>query len=494
MNRQSDPTRPNPLPLGAPSRRDVLRSAMLGIGGVALADLLSKQSSLAVTGAPSGGHFTPRVDRVIYIFLEGGLSQVDSYDYKPRLQTDHGKPLPESIRPPKFTFAPQGKIIKSPFGWKQWGDNGTWASDLFPRVNEKFIDDLCFMHALHHTQNDHITAKTFIHTGVANEIRPTLGSWLVYGLGSFNANLPGYIDIVPDAPKSRPTGFLPARYRGTAVGRPDKKSRDFQWENLKAAQDRKSQRKHIDFVQQMNREHLKRTGGGDDVQSASESALEAEIQNMELAFRMQAEAPDLMDLSKETLATQALYGVGEPHTDQFGRALLLARRFSEAGVRYVTVTHATQRYGNLWDQHSNLESGHRGNARAVDTPIAGLLADLRSRGLLDNTLVMCGSEFGRTPTFEFMDGGMGRLRNGRDHNPHGFTMWFAGGGVRAGYHHGATDEYGYYAVRDKVSIHDLHATILHAMGLDHEKLTYEHGGRHFRLTDVYGDVVRQVLG
>jgi len=423
---------------------------------------------------------------VIYIFLEGGLSQIDSYDYKPMLQRDDGKALPDSIRPPMFTFAPQGTILKSPFAWKQWGQSGTWASDLFPHVNEQFIDDLCFVHSLHHENNDHITAKTMIHTGVGREVRPTLGSWLLYGLGSESENLPGYIDIVPDAPKSRPTGFLPGVYRGTPIGRPDKKQRGYTWENMSPAF--VQQQRHLDFIQRMNRAHLQR--GGDE----SNDALEAEIRNMELAFGMQTDAPALMDLSTESLPTQALYGIGEPKTDEFGRALLLARRFSEAGVRYVTVTHATNRYGNLWDQHSNLESGHSGNAHAVDQPIAGLLADLRSRGLLEDTLVMCGSEFGRTPTFEYKDGGMGRLRNGRDHNPHGFTMWFAGGAVKAGLHHGATDDYGYYAVRDKVSVHDLHATILHIMGLDHERLTYLHGGRHFRLTDVYGNVVEPMLG
>ncbi len=217
-------------------------------------------------------------------------------------------------------------------------------------------------------------------------------------------------------------------------------------------------------------------------------ALEGEIQNMELAFRMQTEAPRIMSMDGESQATRALYGIGESMTDDFGRACLMARRFAEGGVRYITLMHSTRQFGNLWDQHKNLYEGHRSNAMAVDVPIAGLLRDLKSRGLLDDTLVMCGSEFGRTPVFEFQDGNEGRLRNGRDHNPHGFTMWFAGGGTRPGLNYGATDDYGYYAAVDKVTVPDLHATILHAMGLNHEKLTYRYGGRDYRLTDVSGEV------
>lgn len=450
------------------SRRHFLAKAMLGFGGLALSDLLARESGAVLTGP----HFHPLAKRVIYIFLEGGLSQIDSYDYKPRLDIDHGKPLPASIRPPKFTFAPQGTVIRSPFAWKQWGANGTWASDLFPEVNSRFIDDLCFVHSLQHESNDHISAKAVLQTGVPREIRPALGSWMIYGLGTENENLPGYIDIVPGPPKTWPTGFLPSTYAGTPIGRPDKSKPDPAWDNLRAAFP--DQRRHLDFIRALN---------GD----------EARIHELELAFRMQTEAPELMDLNRESAATRQLYGIDGQHTDEFGRALLLARRFSEAGVRYVSVTHATPRYGNLWDQHSNLEKGHRGNARAVDQPIAALLQDLRARGLLDDTLVLCGSEFGRTPTFEFFEGVDGRVQNGRDHNPHGFTMWFAGGAVKSAYHHGATDDYGYYAVKDAVNIHDLHATILHAMGIDHERLTFLHGGRHFRLTDVYGKVVRSML-
>ncbi len=453
-----------------PSRRRVLTGAAIGLGGVALTDLLARTLRRTMERVP---HHEPKARRLIYIFLEGGLSQIDSYDHKPALQPNHGKPLPDSIRPPKFTFAPQGTVIGSPFAWRQWGQSGAWASDLFPEVNSRFIDDLCFIHSLHHQSNDHESAKTVLHTGVPREIRPTLGSWLLYGLGSENENLPGYIDIVPGAPKSRSTGFLPANFGATPIGRPNRKKTGHLWENLGSAFG--GQERHLDFIRALDGES------------------QAKVANLELAFRMQTEAPELMDLSRESQATRDLYGIGGDHTDEFGRALLLARRFCEAGVRYITVTHATPRYGNLWDQHSNLQTGHRGNAHAVDRPIAALLRDLDARGLLQDTLVMCGSEFGRTPTFEYFTGIDGKHTNGRDHNPHGFTMWFAGGAVKRGHHHGATDDFGYFAVKDPVSIHDLHATILHIMGFDHEKLTFLHGGRDFRLTDVYGKVVRPIL-
>lgn len=456
------------------TRREWLRKSFLGLGSIAAADILSGAGRSFAGGNLPRLHHRPRARRIIHIFLEGGLSQIDSYDYKPALETFAGKPLPDSIRPPEFTFAKQGTVIPSPFDWKHWGESGTFASDLFPEVNRRFIDDLCFLHSLNHRSNDHITAKRVLHTGVPIEIRPTLGSWLVYGLGSMNENLPAYIDITPTDPH-RPTGFLPSSFGGTAIDRPDRKSPDLVWENLEPQFP--DQERHIDFIESLDLAH----------------SADPELEEMELAFRMQTEAPDLLDIETETEATRNLYGIGEDHTDEFGRALLLARRFAEAGVRYLTVNHATTRYGNLWDQHSELEKGHRGNARAVDRPIAGLLHDLRVRGLLDDTLVICGSEFGRTPTFEFFDGITGRHQNGRDHNPHGFTTWFAGAGVRPGYHHGATDDFGYYATKDKVDIHDFHATLLHAMGVDHEALTYFHGGRDFRLTDVYGHPVTELF-
>lgn len=470
------------------SRRDVLRRATLGFGGVALADLLSR-TSLAASAAssltvPRLAHFPARAKRVIYLFLDGGLSQVDSYDYKPLLQRDDGKPLPPSIAKPKFSFAPTGQILASPFNWKQWGQSGLWASDLFPETN-KLIDELCFIKSLHHENEDHFTAKNMIFTGSGREARPYAGSWVAYGLGTENENLPAFIEIMPGAPRSTPAAFLPAQYASAAIGRPDETARDRAWDNLLVG-DARGQRRRLDLLQAMNAEKANADG-------AADSAIETEIQNMELAFRMQTEAPRLMDLGSESAATRKLYGVGEPKTDDFGRACLMARRFAEAGVRYITVMHSTRQFGNLWDQHKDLYEGHRNNAAAVDVPIAGLLRDLKSRGLLEDTLVMCGSEFGRTPVFEFQDGNDGRLRNGRDHNPHGFTAWFAGAGVKGGFSFGETDDYGYYAVKDRVSVHDLHATLLYALGLDHEKLTYPHGGRDHRLTDVDGNVAKAIF-
>jgi hypothetical protein len=454
---------------------------MLGFGSLAMNDLLVRQSFAAEASAKSP-LFPGRAKRVIYIFLDGGISQIDWYDHKPRLQKDDGKPLPTSIHKPKFAFAQTGEVLKSPFEWKQWGQNGTWGSELFPNVNQ-LIDELCFIKSLHHENEDHITAKSMIFTGSGREPRPQLGSWLNYGLGTMNQNLPGFIEILPGVPKSSSSAFLPAQFGGTAIGRPDEKAHDRQWDNLGKTLGPEQAR--LSFIQKLNHEHREKSG--------ADRALDAEVANMELAFAMQAEAPQVMSLDDESPATHAMYGIGEPKTDDFGRACLLARRFAERGVRYITLMHSTRAFGNLWDQHKNLYEGHKGNAVAVDLPIAGLLGDLKQRGMLDDTLVMCGSEFGRTPVFEYQNGGEGRLRNGRDHNPHGFTMWFAGGGTRAGYSHGATDDYGYYAIQDPVSVYDLHATILHLMGIDHTKLTYRHAGRDYRLTDVYGEVVKQII-
>ena len=461
-------------PLSTDSLSTLSRRSLMGMSGLALADLLTRQAWANTTGNSSilEPHFPARAKRMIFILLDGGLSQVDSYDYKPRLQKEHGKELPESIQAPKFTFAQRGRIIGSPFEFKQWGETGHWASDLFPEVNRNWIDKLCFIHSLHHDNEDHTTAMSMLNTGVPREIRPAMGNWLLYGLGSDNGSLPGYIDLTPKDNRTFPSGFLPSVYSGAPIF---KSSNDgLKWDNLKAGF--KGQREHLDFIQGLNT-----------------NPLEIELRNRELAFRMQSVAPGIMDLNQESEATRKRYGIGEDHTDEFGQTLLLARRFAESGVRYITATHSTSRYGNLWDQHANLEKGHRGNAHAVDQPIAALLSDLEARGLLDDTLVLCGSEFGRTPSRELFDGQMGRSDNGRDHNPHGFTMWMAGGGTKPGYHHGATDDYGFYATENKVSIHDLHATILHLMGIDHERLTYHHSGRDYRLTDVFGSVVEELL-
>src|SRR5579884_1167896 len=394
------------------SRREVLRRAALGFGGLALTDLLARRAWAGATPSalvPKSPLVPARAKRCIYIFLDGGISQIDWLDYKPQLQKDDGKPLPASIHKPKFSFAPTGQLLKSPFNWKQWGENGAWASDLFPQSNH-LLDDLCVLKSLYHENEGHFTAKNMIFTGSGREVRPPLGSWITYGLGSENQNLPGFIEIMPGPPKSSGPAFLPTQFGGTAIGRSDPKARDRQWDDLRRPDGR--QRRHLDLIQSMNRAHE---------EAEEDHAIDAEIQNMELAFRMQTEAPETMSLESESDATRALYGIGEPKTDDFGRACLLARRFAERGVRYITLMHSTRAFGNLWDQHKDLYEGHRANAQAVDVPIAGLLRDLKGRGMLEDTLIMCGSEFGRTPMFEYQDGAEGRNRNGRDHNPHGFT-------------------------------------------------------------------------
>src|SRR4051812_8042648 len=381
----------------------MLKRATLGFGSLALIDAIARRSPaapqvpaqlLSARGpAAKAPHFPAKAKRVIYIFLDGGLSQVDSYDYKPLLQRDDGKPLPASIAKPKFTFAPTGQLLGSPFNWKQWGKSGAWASDLFPETN-KLIDEMCLIKSIHHDNEDHITAKNMIATGAGREARPPVGSWVSYGLGSANENLPAFVEIMAGQPKGTPVAFLPAEYAATPIGRTDDKSRDRVWDNLAGLG--KGQRRHLDLVQSMNRDYLARTAKGD-----ADRALEAEIGNMELAFRMQSEAPDAMAIEMEPESVRRLYGIGDGITDDFGRACLMARRFAERGVRYITVMHSTRAFGNLWDQHKDLYEGHRKNAEAVDLPIAGLLRDLSRRGMLDDTLVMCGSEVRRTPVLEY---------------------------------------------------------------------------------------------
>jgi hypothetical protein len=341
----------------------------------------------------------------------------------------------------------------------------------------RHADNLCVLRGLHTEGVTHGQATLKLHTGSSTFTRPSLGSWVVYGLGTENRSLPGFVTICP--PRGHGgvlnygNGFLPAAYQGTALGAagaPASRAtiRHIVNDRLTPAQ----QRRQLDLLQAMNGDHLARSDG--------DERIEGVIESHELAFRMQAAAPQLTDLGAETPATLALYGIGEQPTDDFGRQCLLARRFAEAGVRFVQVSHSFK-----WDQHDNLKKGHEANAHEVDRPIAGLLTDLEARGLLEDTLVLWGGEFGRTPVTEGKDG--------RDHNPYGYTMWLAGGGVKGGLAHGETDEFGYHAVEGKVHLHDLHATLLHLLGLDHERLTFRHDGRDFRLTDVYGRVVREIL-
>ncbi|HWB14270.1 MAG TPA: DUF1501 domain-containing protein [Pirellulales bacterium] len=458
------------------SRRDLLRVSAAGFGSLALSGLLADNARGTGPGplAPRPPHFAPRARRVVFLFMHGGPSHIDTFDYKPLLARDHGKPLP--FAKPRVVSAETGNLLKSPWSFRQHGECGAWVSELFPHVGG-VVDDLCMIHSMHGSNSRHGGALLELHTGSDTFVRPSMGSWITYGLGSENEDLPGFITVCPTLThggvNNWSSAFLPAAYQGTPLG------------NASVASDRAKipfidnhdtprevQRAELDLLREMNLAHLSAAG--------PDAALEGRIESFELAFRMQTAAPELQEISDETEATRRLYGLDNDVTRNFGRQCLMARRFAERGVRYVQVTHSYK-----WDQHGELKSGHARNALEVDLPIAGLIRDLKQRGLLEDTLVLWGGEFGRTPTAQGSDG--------RDHNPQGFTMWLAGGGVKAGFRYGATDDYGYYSVVDKVHFHDLHATILHLLGLDHTRLTYRHAGRDFRLTDVSGRVVEEII-
>ena len=452
------------------TRRDLLAGlGRLGLGGISL-------GSVGTLAAAGSGRPQPRPNapakRVIFLFMHGGPSQVDLFDYKPRLQRDDGKPLPFAAAD---HIDAKSKLLKSPWKFQQHGESGGWVSELLPHT-ARVVDDLCVIHSMHSRGQSHGQAVSMMHTGSDNLIRPSVGAWVSYGLGPANGSLPTFFSISPASghggPRNYGAAFLPAVHQGTRIGNSGTLG-DAKIPHLRP-QDSSTERqkRQIDLVQSLNRSHLRRAGADTTIQGA--------IDSVELAFRMQREAPRVLDLNAETAHTHKLYGIGSKPTDNFGRQCLLARRLIENGVRYVEVS-----TGNRWDQHGNLKSGHEKNALMTDQPIAGLLTDLKERGLLEDTLVVWGGEFGRTPIVQGT--------NGRDHNPQGFTMWLAGGGVRSGYRHGATDEYGYYAVDQRVHVHDLHATMLHLLGIDHEQLTYRHAGRDFRLTDVFGTVISDII-
>ena len=463
------------------SRRELLRRSSAGFGSVALAALLG-QEAVATIGdakdanplAPKAPHFPAPAKRVIFLFMHGGPSQVDTFDYKPLLQRDHGKPLP--FNRPRVVSSETFNLLKSPWEFRQHGESGAWVSELFPHVAE-IVDELCFIKSMHASNSRHGAALLELHTGSDTFVRPSMGSWITYGLGSENENMPGFVTICPTlghgGANNYSSAFLPAPYAGTAVGAVGTPAREARIPFITNTETpREIQRMELDFIQRLNRQHLSTTG--------PESDLEGRIAAFELAFRMQSEAPGLQDISGESEATRRLYGLDDRMTEDFGQQCLMARRLAEAGVRFVQVSHSYK-----WDQHARLRRDHLQNAREVDKPIAGLIRDLKGRGLLEDTLVLWGGEFGRTPVAQGSDG--------RDHNPEGFTIWFAGGGVRPGFHYGATDDYGYYSVENKVHIHDLHATILRLLGLDHERLTYRYAGRDFRLTDIHGNVVKDIF-
>jgi hypothetical protein len=399
----------------------------------------------------------------------GGPSHLDTFDYKPQLSRDHGKQLPRSALPRVLSFPQQlGGLLGTPWKFRQHGDSGTWVSQLFPEL-ATVIDDLCVIKSMHCTNPRHGGAVLEWHTGSDTFIRPSMGSWISYGLGTENQNLPSYITIDQATSQGGAnnfgSAFLPAVYQGTQLG--GQKTARFPFMTA-AAGERQRQRLELDMLARLSAS-----------QGPATRDMEARIKSFELAFRMQMEAPAALDLSHETAQTQRMYGLDQTETESFGRQCLLARRLSERGVRFV------QCNANGWDAHSGLTSNHAARSRGVDRPVSALLRDLKSRGLLDETLVVWGGEFGRTPVSQNADG--------RDHNPWGFTMWLAGGGVKPGMSFGSTDEYGFYAVENKVHFHDLHATVLHLLGLDHDRLTYRYAGRDFRLTDIHGRVVNEII-
>ena len=462
------------------SRRQLLQHVACGIGHTALLGLVADDASAEqVTSvlAPRMPHLPPRAKRVIFLFIHGGVSHVDSFDPKPGLAVWNGRPSP--LPKPQFEFANTGNLLQSPWKFRPYGESGLEVSELFPEIG-MCADDICVIRSMQNgNQVSHGPAALALHTGDGVFTRPSMGAWLLYGLGSENQNLPGFVTLSPSSyhggSQNYGSAFLPAAYQGTRIGDGNTPFREAVFSDLTAADESDLQRQQLDLLQRLNRRYQSTR--------SDDSRLEARIQSYELTFRMQVEAPLVTDFSQESKTTRDLYGIDNDPTDEFGRLCLVARRLSEAGVRFVHVNHSYPR--NYWDAHSGLRKNHSTNAKKVDRPVAGLLKDLKQRGLWDDTLVVWGTEFGRTPAAQGTDG--------RDHHPHAFTMWMAGGGIRGGVTYGTTDEFGYYVVTNPVTMHDLHATILHQLGLDHRKLTYRYAGRDFRLTDVSGRVVREIL-
>ncbi|MCA9248272.1 MAG: DUF1501 domain-containing protein [Planctomycetales bacterium] len=462
------------------SRRDLLRGVACGFGSLAMAGLCQNKS-WAATGsplAPKPTHHPARAKRVIFVFMQGGPSHVDTFDHKPMLAKHDGEKI--DFFNARSRVVRKEPVMKSPWKFRPYGECGHMCSELFPEIAQH-VDDLCFIHSMQTEGVAHGPATLFLHTGATNLIRPSVGAWVTYGLGTANQSLPGFITINPPPTKGGPrnysNAFLPSAYQGTAIGRPGVSIREARIRNTENPQrSLAEQREQLDLLQAMNRLQLDRRAHAEE--------LESVIESYELAFRMQMEAPGVFDLSDEPAETLAQYGIGEKATDEFGRQCLLARRLAEADVRYIQINYSDNGATPRWDQHSKIQQ-HAVHAKATDKPVAGLLADLKRRGLLEDTLVWWGGEFGRTP---FTQG-----NDGRDHNPKGFTVWLAGGGVKRGFAHGATDEFGDSAVENRVHMHDLHATVLHLLGMDHERLTYRLAGRDFRLTDIAGRVVNELF-
>lgn len=449
----------------------MLQRTACGFGWLAFAGVAGQQSLAVDATVVNVGPLSPkspplpqRAKRVIFLCMSGAPSHVDLLDYKPQLNRDTGKPGPR----------PGSQLLGSKWRFSQHGKSGLWISELLPNL-AKHADKVCVIPSMQTDLPAHPQAFIKLHTGTAQFVRPSMGAWTLYGLGTENQNLPGFVSLTPPSGFGGATNygssFLPAIYQGTRIGQNGRSIRNATVANLTGQSSRADQRAELDFIQSLNREKQRRDSVNPDVEGV--------IQSYELAFRMQQEMPQVLDLSRETAATQQMYGIDSDRTDDMGRKCLLARRMVEAGVRFVEITH-----GN-WDHHFNLNANLQQSCSEVDQPIAALLADLAQRDLLNDTLVVWTGEFGRTPYAEGQEG--------RDHNTRAFTLWMAGGGIKGGITYGRSDEYGYEAVENPVQIADLHATILAALGLDHERLTYRHAGRDFRLTDVKGNVVKDIL-
>ena len=462
------------------TRRHWLGTTACGFGAIAFQAFAQQIASAANAHAsPSKLHHKPRAKRVIFLFMHGGVSQVDSFDPKPMLTRYNGKDLPfkglDHLDVQLKHKAGNGQVLDTTWKFTQHGDSGAWISDLWPQL-AKHADDLCFIKSMHTRGTSHGQAVAMIHTGNDNLLRPSVGAWVSYGLGTENENLPAFVSVTPPAghggARNYGSSFLPAHHQATTLGHSASKTVDATIKYLQNPDDdRAEQRRQLQLLNKINQKHYSHT---------RDAQVDGVIRSYEMAFRMQGIAPDLIDISGESKSIRNLYGLDRKETAEFGHRCLLARRFCEAGVRYIQVSTPY-----VWDQHGGLVKGHTKNALAVDQPISGLLTDLKQRGMLEDTLVVWGTEFGRTPVAQGKDG--------RDHNPAGFTVWLSGAGVNRGYSHGSTDDFGYFAQEDKVHMHDLHATILHIIGINHEKLTYRYAGRDFRLTDVYGEVVQEIL-
>lgn len=457
------------------SRRALLKSTTCGLGYLAFADLCQQTRSQCLAGEgyvsplqPKVPHHTPSAKNLIFLHMRGGPSHMETFDHKPQLNKHAGEPGRSKNR----------KLVPQQWRWEQRGESGLWASDLLP-CTAQHMDEICVLSGMHTDIGNHTPAMLFLHTGSFTFTRPSLGSWLMYGLGTENQNLPGFISLSPPiingGSQNYGSAFLPAVYQGTAIGNIKLNIKDARINNISNGRlDLPTQRQQLDLIQQWNYAYSQ--------SDPLDHQVDGIIESYELGFRMQSELPGVMDLTSETQQTLDMYGIGDGKpSDSFGRQCLLARRMIEAGVRHVELC------DEFWDQHGTLKKGHEARAAATDQPTGALLTDLKQRGLLQDTLVVWGGEFGRTPDTQKGD------LDGRDHNPAGYTMWLAGGGVRGGFKYGETDEFGYEAVENRVHLHDLHATILHLMGLDHLQLTYRYAGRDFRLTDVHGRVVKEIV-